>query len=248
MKALNLSLHAGAATATREDVRKVRTPGPEEVWRPIPHDALLEGVQSTLERSGLSVVAEAHGLAREGARYFGLLQVRNGHQNEDFDTVIGIRNSHDKAFSAGLTVGSGVFVCDNLAFSGEIVIARKHTTHINRDLPQLIESAMGRLGEMRQHQDERIASYKATRVSDAKAHDLVVQALDARILPVTRIPAVLHEWRRPSYVEFTEGGKTAWRLMNAFTEVLKESSLFDKPRATQALHGILDTTCRVLSN
>jgi hypothetical protein len=248
MKELNLSLHTGAATATLEDVSRVKTPEPERIWRPIPHGDLLEGVRSTLERSGLEIVAEAHGLARDGAKYFGLLQVRNGHRNEDFDTVIGLRNSHDKSFPAGLTVGSGVFVCDNLAFSGEIVIARKHTTHIGRDLPQLIESAMGRLGEMRHHQDERIGAYKTTRISDAKAHDLVVQALDARVLPVTRIPAVLEEWRKPRHTEFTEGGKTAWRLMNAFTEILKGASLFEKPRATQALHGLLDTACKVMAN
>jgi hypothetical protein len=33
--------------------------------------------------------------------------------------VLGLRNSHDKRFPAGLVGGSAVFVCDNLAFSGE---------------------------------------------------------------------------------------------------------------------------------
>jgi hypothetical protein len=72
-----------------------------------------------------------------------------------------------------------VFVCDNLAFSAEIIIARKHTVFIERDLPQLVSAAMGRLGEVRQHQDERIALYKETTLSDTLAHDLMIRAVDA---------------------------------------------------------------------
>jgi hypothetical protein len=59
-----------------------------------------------------------------------------------------------------------------------------------------------------------------TELSDGAAHDLVIQSLDARVVPVTRIPDVLREWREPRHSEFREG-RTAWRLFNAFTESLK---------------------------
>ena len=86
----------------------------------------------------------------------------------------------------------------------------------------------------------RIQAYKRSELSDAQAHDLIVQALDARIVPVTRIPDVLHEWRNPRHPEFAKT-KSAWRMMNSFTEVLRDSNLFKRPVATQALHGLLDT-------
>ena len=78
-------------------------------------------------------------------------------------------------------------------------------------------------------------------VSDGAAHDLVIQSLDARVVPVTRIPDVLREWREPRHSEFREG-RTAWRLFNAFTESLK-GRLDALPTRTQALHGLLDCVC-----
>ena len=44
---------------------------------------------------------------------------------------------------AGLAVGAAVFVCDNLSFSGEVRLARKHTAHFERDLPQLVGRTIG---------------------------------------------------------------------------------------------------------
>jgi hypothetical protein len=241
-----LMTHAGAVKVERGQLDGVATPPPTATWQPIAHKALLDGVQGALERSGLKVVNEQHALGRDGARYFGLLDIEQAgaqHGRGDYRVTVGVRNSHDKSFPGGIACGSRVFVCDNLAFSGEITIARKHTRFINRDLPGLVESAVGRLGDLRRHQDQRIATYKRFEILDAQAHDLIIQAIDARVVPVTRIPEVVKEWRTPRHPEFVEGGKTAWRLFNAFTQTLKDSALFNVPKATQALHGLLDTAC-----
>ena len=125
-------------------------------------------------------------------------------------------------------------------------LARKHTVHIERDLAQLIERAVGQLGTQRKTQEERFLSYKTHELSDGQAHDLVVQALDARVIPVTTIPDVLREWREPRHAEFRDG-RTAWRLFNAFTEGLK-GNLDALPRRTPALHGLLDSTCGLIVN
>jgi hypothetical protein len=177
---------------------------------PINHDRLLAGVQQSLERSGLHVVTESHGLTHDGNRYFGLLQV-----------------------------------CDNLSFSGEVKLARKHTTHIERDLPQLVDRAVGMLGNLRQTQEQRFLTYRQHELTDSEAHDFVIKALDARVVPVTRIPEILTEWREPKYPEF-RAGRTAWRLFNAFTEVLK-GQLDRLPQRTQALHGLMDSACGLVS-
>lgn len=241
MHRCNLCLHAGAHAASREQVAAVPTPSRTDSWVPIGHHRLLAGVQTALERAGLRVVGEAHGLTRGGERYFGLLQVANGRAPEDFGLVVGLRNSHDKSFPAGLVVGASVFVCDNLSFSGEVRLARKHTAHVMRDLPQLIDSAVGRLGDLRRTQDARFAAYKRHELGEPRAHDLIVRALDARVLPLAKVPLVLREWREPRHPEFREG-RTAWRLFNAFTEVLK-GGLDRLPRRTQALHGLVDAAC-----
>jgi hypothetical protein len=71
------------------------------------------GIQDWLERAGLAVVTEAHGLTCDGAQYFGLLQVTHAAPETDFGLVVGLRNSHDRSFPAGLVVGASVLVCDN---------------------------------------------------------------------------------------------------------------------------------------
>lgn len=244
MKTLNLMVHAGAMRVDRGQIESAATPKPTETWFPIPHHRFLEGIQLAVENSGLHVVEEAHALSEDKNRYFGLLQLANGKNPEDYSLILGLRNSHDKKFPAGLVVGSGVFVCDNLAFSGEIKIARKHTRYINDDLPRLIDGAIGRLGDMRKTQDERIASYKSKEMTDLQAHDFLIQSLDAQVMPVTRIPDVLKEWRTPRHAEFAEQ-KNAWRMFNAYTEVMKDSNVFLRPKTTQALHGLMDTFCVV---
>ena len=174
---LNLMLHCGSRSVERVDVRRCPTPDRTRTWVPIAHDRLLDQVEDSLTGVGLQIVNQAHALSPGGHRYFGLLEVVNGWQHGDYGLVLGLRNSHDKSFPAALVVGSGVFVCDNLAFSGEITIARRHTRFIERDLPQLVQRAVGRLGDLRGLQDCRIEAYKAARLTDMRAHHLIVQAV-----------------------------------------------------------------------
>src|SRR5947208_2493603 len=101
----NLILHCGAKAATREQIAAVATPARTATWVPIPHARLLAGVQECLGRAGLSIVSEAHALTKDGLRYFGLMQVENGKAADDFSLVVGVRNSHDQTFPAGLVVG-----------------------------------------------------------------------------------------------------------------------------------------------
>src|SRR5437868_1649733 len=216
---VNLVLHCGARHVERDAVEEAQTPAASETWVPIPHHRLLELVESTLVAGGMTVANEAHALWTDGLRYFGLLEVTNGHAAEDYALVIGLRNSHDKSFPAAIAMGSSVFCCDNLAFSSEVTIARRHTRFIERDLPRIVHSAVGQLADMRGKQDERIQSYKETELTDPAAHDLVIRAVDANVLPVTQVPSVLSEWRTPSHKEFTTDGKTLWRFHNAMTEV-----------------------------
>jgi hypothetical protein len=245
MRKANLILHCGATAVERGQVELVRTPDRTRTWVPVAHHKLLDTVQQTLAQQGLRVVTEAHGLTRDGARYFGLLQVANGHDDGDFGLVVGVRNSHDQSFPAALALGAQVFVCDNLSFRGEVKLSRKHTAYIERDLPALVGRAVGMLGALRRTQEERFDAYKRTEIIDTQAHDLIIRAMDLGALPVTKVPAALDQWRRPAHLDFVDGGKTAWRLWNGFTEVLK-GSLTQLPARTQALHGLIDGACGLI--
>src|SRR6187401_3118185 len=102
----NLILHCGGHLATLDDIRKVQTPNPTESWHPVPHHQLITQVQNTILANKLKIGSVAHSLAHDGLRYFGLMQIQGQKQNDDYCYVMGIRNSHDKTFPAGLVAGA----------------------------------------------------------------------------------------------------------------------------------------------
>lgn len=247
MQNLNLVLHCGANQATLDQITAVETPKPVDKWHPISHRALYDQVTSALGGMNMRVIHEQHALARNGQRYFSLLQVANCQEvSTDYAYVLGLRNSHDKSYPAGLVVGSGVFVCDNLSFSGEIKIARKHTTFIERDMPRLTGRAVGMLQEKWTDMNVRFEAYKQKELTDTQVHDMVIRGLDLGACTAQQIPHIVKEWRNPRHTEFSECGKTAWRLFNSFTEIAKESGVFTLPRRTQALHALVDAECGII--
>lgn len=235
-----MMLHCGGQEVAREQVYHVATPEPEGKHFPIAHHLLLEEVERALSGVGYRVETQQHALAKDGARYFAIMALQA--ENSDYQTVFGLRNSHDKAYSASLVVGSRVFVCDNLAFSGDIRIARKHTTHILRDLPILTQHAMGMLTHHIRNEEERFNVYKQTELAKSQAHDLMIEMIRSRALPPTRVNDVITEWHTPRHEEFATDGNTAWRLFNAVTESLKGSGTM-LIRRTNALHAIMDSAC-----
>lgn len=235
----NLILHCGASAVELDQVAEIKTPASTRSWAPIPHHQLITTVQRTLAATNLKIGSQAHSLTHDGSRYFGLMEIiQKRKANPDYTWVLGLRNSHDKTFPAGIVAGASVFVCDNLSFSGEVKFARKHTRFINRDLPQLVSRAVGMLHEKWNQQDQRIEAYKAHQLTSITAHDLIVRSVDVGVCANSYIPDVLREWREPRHETFQP--RNVWTLFNAFTEALKQGSLADLPKRTLALHGLLD--------
>ena len=238
-----LLIHCGGRRVDFEQVEASITPPPVGTHYPIPHARILELAVAGLEDQGLHVVGGEHALDKDGARYFGLLQLTNGHNNDDHGLVAAIRNTHDKSFAASMALGSWVFCCDNLAFSGEVTIARKHTRQAEKDLPSLVNKALGRLGSLRRSQEMRIEGYKAAELTNDQAYATIVRASHLNVIPNAKIPDVVKQWHYPLHEEFQ--ARTGWSLFNGFTEVLKSYQAQQIPARTQALHGVMDSTCQL---
>ena len=232
-------LHCGAELVDRSTLFSTPTPRGTETWYPLAHRALLEEVQSQLEGVGFAIGRESHALSHEGARYFGVMEVMlPSQESRDYAWVVGLRNSHDKSFPAGLVAGTSVFTCDNLAFSGEVKISRKHTRFAYRDLRNLTARAVGQLGEKFQSLDHRIDAYRDELVQDWRAHDLIIRAVDCRAITTSQVPQVVAEWRNPSHRAFRP--RNLWSLFNAFTEAYKGQNPAITVTRSQALHGLCD--------
>lgn len=241
-----LVLHCGAETVEREVVDAIATPAPVasqtgRLYVPVPHGLVIDSVKQAVCSTGLAIADEHYALSRGGSRVFGLLTLAEPDaRGDDYALTVGLRNSHDKSFPVGLCLGSRVFVCDNLSFSGEVDVKRKHTRYIREALPGLINQCVAKLVSHRGQIDQRIEAYKDTAVENPRhLHDLVLRAFKARAIPAKAIPAVVKEFEEPRHPEFRDW--SLWSCFNAFTEVLKSHG--DLVARTERLHGVFDAEC-----
>ncbi len=240
-------LHCGGQVVERDALFGIETPRATDTWFPLSHRYLVEEVANQLTDAGFNLLGESHAVSHGGDRYFGVLEIApfDASFDDGHGWVVGLRNSHDKTFPAGLVAGTRVFVCDNLSFSGLIQIRRKHTRFALRDLRQLTASAVGRLGTQLVQLDQRIDAYKNLRLTNAKAHDLVIKATVCRALTTSQIPGVLAHWRKPQHGEFRP--RNGWSLFNACTEAFKDTNPHTAIARGDALHGLFDGAAGVTS-
>lgn len=235
-----LILHAGGNHVSRDQLSSIATPKATHTWQPVPHESVVQLVEQALTGSGLAITDSSFALARDGARMFGVITLAGG---TDYATIIGVRNSHDRSFPVGLCLGSRVMVCDNTAFSSEVVVSTKHSRLVMDRLPRLVNEGVAKLIDKRGHQEKRIACYKETEVTGLPhLHDLVLRSYRAGAIPARAISEVLAEYDAPRHPEWKE--PTLWSYFNCVTEILKEYG--DLPRRTQRLHGVADAECGAL--
>lgn len=207
--------------------------------QPIAHHELVDRTRGFLEKNNFSIQSEVHSLARDNNHYFGLFAVDHPNRAEsDRGCVIGLRNSHDKTFPAGLCAGDAPFVCDNLIFTNTIKLARRHTRNILNDLDFTINRALGKLFSFWHGQDNRIEAYKNFDLTNSKVNDLVIRACKAGAIPKSKIIDVVDQWESSDHPQFWDRNMNS--LYNAFTEVYK-GNLVALPNRSEALHSILDS-------
>src|SRR5438093_1405141 len=220
-----LVVHRGGWEATKADLAAVPVPEPTESYHPVPYGRFVEEVELHVPRFGLKIQSEQFALAREGAQMFGVLTCTNGRGADDYALAVGLRSSYDRSLAVSMCSGVRCFICDNLAFSGEVTMQRKHTAHVFRDLPDLIYRLLSQVSSMRERIDGEIAAMKVRPLPPAHAHHLMIEAVKANVIPASRLPKVIEAWEEPRHEEFAP--RTVWSLFNAFSEVQKAAG----PRA-----------------
>jgi hypothetical protein len=215
----SLILHCGAQEVSRDDLRLIEAPAPTNTWFPVKHSTILDAVDETLHWAGFPVLNSRLSVSRHGRQFFGVLDLQSKIGGSE-TLSIGIRNSNDRSFPIGFCCGTRTFVCDNLAFSAEIVISRKHTRFGESRYREGIGNAVGALPQFIANEEFRLAAMRARGLSEDEANSLILQSAERRLIGWRAIPEVLHEWRTPSHEAFQD--RTAYSLLNAFTAVLKD--------------------------
>jgi hypothetical protein len=219
-----LILHAGAQAIDRFALGQLPQPkplGPRHNPLPFAEDVRL--VTEELAQHGLVSTDEAFGVTytKDGdpARFFGVLELAS--ERTDHSLVVGLRGSYDQSISRGLAVGSRVFVCDNLAFSGEVTYQTKQTTHIADRLPRMIAEAALKVPALAELQNVRFDKYRLAEIKPRWGDAALVELVRREVLNSQTFLRAVQEWDQPSHEEHAEDGFTAWRLHNAVTEAIK---------------------------
>ncbi len=209
--------HCGARQVNAAELATIEPPAPTRTWFPLAHRAVLDSVCESLEGAGFAICRSRLSVSHGGARFFGTLDLTTS-IIEGVSLAIGIRNSNDQSFPIGFCCGQRVFVCDNLAFTSEIVVSKKHTRFGQERYLEGLARAVASLDQYRQSAAGWIERMQARRLSNDTANSLLLQAYERKIIGLRLLPLVVEEWRRPSREEYQP--RTAYSLFNCFTEVL----------------------------
>ena len=231
-------LHSGAEVIDYDGLRQLPVPVATDTHVPIAHSAVVDMVKYALGFYQHEVVQEDYGVTPDGARFFGVLSLRSNYG--DYTDMVGLRNSHDKRFPIGISFGSRVFVCDNLAFAGENVIKRKHTANAKRDLPGLVAHIIEPLQELRDAQQRMFSVFRNTPLHEEQVNQLIMTLYRRGVINVTRIADVLEAYENPPH---DWGSETAWRLFNATTFALT-GKVSEAPHLTTELYQVIDGACQ----
>ena len=202
----------------RNEVALVETPTGTDSWKPVPHIEVIEAVTEVVKAHDWTITEEQFGLAREGQKLFGVMKI-NKTSSTDWTRCIGLRNSHDKSFSVGLSAGISVMVCFNMAFGGTAVIKRRHTSRM--ELAQLVDVAVNELENEFLILETVCEDLKVQYLrNDDEARSRIVRAAEIGAINSSDILPVFQEFKRPRHDDFLE--PTRWSLLNAFTETIKK--------------------------
>ena len=212
-----LIAHAGARVVSLEELESVEAPPSTDTWFPIRHSQVLHSAIETLGEAGFHVHRNQLALSRSDARFFGVLDlvapIANG-----VNLAVGIRNSVDRSLPISFCAGTRVFVCDNLAFKSEIVVARKHTKYGALRFQEALAKAVGTLPQFREKEHERVHRFQNAAITSELAEAMMLRSFENGIVSYRMLPDVIQAWRKPEHEEFLP--RTLWTLEQCFTGVL----------------------------
>jgi hypothetical protein len=186
----------------RTELAQIPVPQATATHRPVPHHEIVEALVETLSFRHIAVVNEEYAASNDGMKMFGVLDLET--QMEGCRFSIGIRNSHDKSLRLGLTAGIRVFVCSNMAFSGDFTpVLAKHSKSFN--LIDTLAVGVDRIQRNFEPMQRQVEHWRQAQVTDERAKLIFYAAfVDGKLdAPKSLLPEVHRLYFEPQYEEFS---------------------------------------------
>jgi hypothetical protein len=216
---MGLLLHCGGEETSLYDLRSIPLPKETDTYKPVGHYDLAVNLAEVA--TGMLPEYQLHqsqfGLARDGKQMFGVHSFSNG--NAEMGLSIGFRNSYDKSMSVGIAIGASVFVCDNLALTGDITVMRKHTSNVWQDVEEMTITTIYRSKSNFHNIEDDARRMKNKDVENDTAYSMLGFLYGRGVFTPRQLPIVKREWLNPSYPQFES--RNLWSFYNACTEALK---------------------------
>lgn len=214
-----LLAHCGARKITRDELQEIPVPEGTRTHQPLAHYQIIEVLEEALSFRYLKVIKDEYAVSKDGMRMFGVLDLNAEFTGCRFS--IGLRNSNDKSMRLALTAGYRVFVCDNMAFSGDFTpLLHKHTRKL--ELYDAISVAADRIHRGFEPLKAQVKAMREQVLTDEEVKLIIYEAfLDRNIKGVPRhlMPIVHDLYFNPKHEAFTP--RNLWSLSNAFTSAFK---------------------------
>lgn len=232
-----LVAHCGAKKVTREELLEIPAPVGTRTHQPLPHHQIIEVLEEALSFRYLKVVKDEYAVSQDGMKMFGVMDLNAEFSGCRFS--IGLRNSNDKSMRLALTAGYRVFVCDNMAFSGDFSpLLHKHTRKL--ELYDAVSVAVDRIHRGFEPLKNQVQGMKDQVLTEEEGKLIIYRAfLDRNIRGVPRhlMPVVHDLYFSPNHEAFIP--RNLWSLSNAFTSAFKKLAPVKQFEATARLGAYL---------
>lgn len=159
-----------------------------------------------------------------------------------------IRNSHDRSMGISAALGHNCFICDNLALSGDVMFARKHTLNAMHDVLMTFWSLIKTMREQYEFDQKFRDRSRETAITTDKGYEILGKMAGTGSLSFeggnkSQFAMALHEWKDPRFDIFEE--RTLWSLYNAVTYAQRKTGIGRRleagSNASAIMREILDT-------
>jgi len=196
--------------------------------KPIPHHVLIDGFRQEAAARRMTIVQEQFALGAKGAALFGVMDFEHTTATvlgpeipTETGLSLGFRSANNLSLAIRAVAGARVFVCDNLALSGDMfAISRKHTNGL--DLEAAIRLGFDKFLGQACNLATQIANLNVGEITDEAAKVLIFDVFSLAVLPVKLFADVNRFYFEQSDERPDCRPRTAWGLHNAITRAIKD--------------------------
>lgn len=238
---MGLLAHCDTKRTTLDIVKAVPRPEFTKTWRPYSHADVLDAVTGAVEEKGMSVIGGDYSLGKDGAKMFSVLNLDGGSPDGSIGWSVGVRNSINMTLSIGICAGTNVFVCDNLAFSGDFVEFRRHNSTLDDEKLKIVAGrAVDTVVQKTMAYTNWHSGLKTFECDETAEKVLTYDCIKAGAFPASKFHAFRESLKAENDTNPADHRGTLYNFHGGVTRLLKGSSLFRVADGTVALRNVID--------